>query len=356
MRRRAHGRQGPRQVGRREGQLRARLGRDGQGHRARRGLLGPPDRRRAEGPRPGGQRPAGVGARRQGGLGGRAAARQGHPHARLAAAPAGEVQGVRRLVDLRHEPRGRDAEGLDRVRRAGSTTPTRGCRSTTCCRSSSCTRSCARSSRAASAWRGARRRSPRAATGRSRACTPPGMVICGDAGGMVNVPKLKGIHYAIESGRLAAETIYKQLKAGSTDFSDYEKAVHDVRHRQGPLRVAQHEAAVRQGADRRRRDRQRDDDDQGPLPGGPLADASRRRVGAADDRPQQALSQAGRQVHVRQALGRLPDRQRDARRRAEPHPDREAGAARGRRGVAVDVPGRRSTRCPRTLRRAARST
>ena len=55
----------------------------------------------------------------------------------------------------------------------------------------------------------------------------PGMVICGDAGGMVNVPKLKGIHYAIESGRLAAETIYKQLKAGSSDFSEYETAVHE---------------------------------------------------------------------------------------------------------------------------------
>jgi len=55
----------------------------------------------------------------------------------------------------------------------------------------------------------------------------PGMVVCGDAGGMVNVPKLKGIHYAIESGRLAAETIYEQLKAGSTDFSAYEKAVHE---------------------------------------------------------------------------------------------------------------------------------
>jgi electron-transferring-flavoprotein dehydrogenase len=54
----------------------------------------------------------------------------------------------------------------------------------------------------------------------------PGLVICGDAGGMVNVPKLKGIHYAIESGRLAAETIYRQLKHHSTDFSGYEKAVY----------------------------------------------------------------------------------------------------------------------------------
>jgi len=55
----------------------------------------------------------------------------------------------------------------------------------------------------------------------------PGMVICGDAAGMVNVPRLKGIHYAIRSGMLAAETLYRQLKAGSTDFSGYEQAVHD---------------------------------------------------------------------------------------------------------------------------------
>jgi electron-transferring-flavoprotein dehydrogenase len=53
----------------------------------------------------------------------------------------------------------------------------------------------------------------------------PGMVIAGDAGGMVNVPTLKGIHYAIDSGRMAAETIYRQLKAGSSDFSSYESAV-----------------------------------------------------------------------------------------------------------------------------------
>src|SRR3954468_18827511 len=54
----------------------------------------------------------------------------------------------------------------------------------------------------------------------------PGMVIAGDGGGMVNVPKLKGIHYAIESGRLAAETIYRQLKNHSSDFSDYERAIY----------------------------------------------------------------------------------------------------------------------------------
>ena len=52
-----------------------------------------------------------------------------------------------------------------------STGPTRSSRPTTCSRSSSCTRGCARSSRAASAWAGARRRSPRAATGRCPRCT-----------------------------------------------------------------------------------------------------------------------------------------------------------------------------------------
>ena len=192
VRRRPHRRQGPRQGGRREGQLRARLRRHRQGDRARRGLLGPPDRRRAEGPRPRGEGPAGVGARRQGGVGGRAAARQGHPHARLAAAPAGQVQGVRRLVDLRHEPRGRGPNASRSASSSGSTGPTRGSRPTTCCRSSSCTRSCARSSRAASAWAGARRRSPRAATGRCPRCTRPAWSICGDAGGMVNVPRAEG--------------------------------------------------------------------------------------------------------------------------------------------------------------------
>ena len=40
----------------------------------------------------------------------------------------------------------------------------------------------------------------------------PGMVICGDSAGMVNVPVLKGIHYAIHSGILAAETIFKRAQ------------------------------------------------------------------------------------------------------------------------------------------------
>jgi electron-transferring-flavoprotein dehydrogenase len=43
----------------------------------------------------------------------------------------------------------------------------------------------------------------------------PGAVLTGDAAGFVNVPKLKGIHYAMRSGMIAAEAIYEQLKAGA---------------------------------------------------------------------------------------------------------------------------------------------
>jgi electron-transferring-flavoprotein dehydrogenase len=44
----------------------------------------------------------------------------------------------------------------------------------------------------------------------------PGMVICGDGAGMVNVPALKGIHYAVESGILAAEAIFEALGPGES--------------------------------------------------------------------------------------------------------------------------------------------
>jgi electron-transferring-flavoprotein dehydrogenase len=55
----------------------------------------------------------------------------------------------------------------------------------------------------------------------------PGMVICGDGAGMVNVPVLKGIHYAIHAGILAAESIFEALKRDSTNFSAYDKAVEN---------------------------------------------------------------------------------------------------------------------------------
>jgi electron-transferring-flavoprotein dehydrogenase len=44
----------------------------------------------------------------------------------------------------------------------------------------------------------------------------PGLLLCGDGAGFVNVPALKGIHYAVESGRLAAEAAWAALQRGET--------------------------------------------------------------------------------------------------------------------------------------------
>ena len=55
----------------------------------------------------------------------------------------------------------------------------------------------------------------------------PGMVIAGDAAGMVNIPTLKGVHYAMHAGIYAAEAIVESLKKDieSVDFSAYEDRV-----------------------------------------------------------------------------------------------------------------------------------
>ncbi len=42
----------------------------------------------------------------------------------------------------------------------------------------------------------------------------PGLLLVGEGAGLVNVPRLKGIHYAIESGRLAAEAAFRSLQRG----------------------------------------------------------------------------------------------------------------------------------------------
>ena len=54
----------------------------------------------------------------------------------------------------------------------------------------------------------------------------PGLLIAGDGAGMVNVPQLKGIHYAMHAGIDAAESIYERLSSGSTDdFSNYAERI-----------------------------------------------------------------------------------------------------------------------------------
>jgi electron-transferring-flavoprotein dehydrogenase len=60
----------------------------------------------------------------------------------------------------------------------------------------------------------------------------PGLLICGDGAGLVNVPALKGIHYAIESGSLAAEAAFAALQRGQTPSTPGALAGYDEALRQ----------------------------------------------------------------------------------------------------------------------------
>ena len=55
----------------------------------------------------------------------------------------------------------------------------------------------------------------------------PGMVMAGDNVSMVNVPELKGIHYAMHAGIYAAESIVESLKQDSVNFENYERRVKE---------------------------------------------------------------------------------------------------------------------------------
>jgi electron-transferring-flavoprotein dehydrogenase len=55
----------------------------------------------------------------------------------------------------------------------------------------------------------------------------PGMMVAGDAASMVNIPTLKGVHYAMHAGMYAAETIVESLKKDpdSVNFEAYDERV-----------------------------------------------------------------------------------------------------------------------------------
>ncbi len=58
-----------------------------------------------------------------------------------------------------------------------------------------------------------------------RSLAVPGMAIAGDAAGMVNVPTLKGVHYAMHAGIYAAEAILAALKRDSVNLESYDERV-----------------------------------------------------------------------------------------------------------------------------------
>jgi len=55
----------------------------------------------------------------------------------------------------------------------------------------------------------------------------PGMVVAGDAASMVNIPTLKGVHYAMHAGMYAAETIVDALKQDSINFEAYDEKIRN---------------------------------------------------------------------------------------------------------------------------------
>lgn len=59
--------------------------------------------------------------------------------------------------------------------------------------------------------------------------TVPGMLVAGDAASMVNIPTLKGVHYAMHAGMYAAESIVESLKQDpdSVNFESYEEKVRN---------------------------------------------------------------------------------------------------------------------------------
>ncbi len=61
-------------------------------------------------------------------------------------------------------------------------------------------------------------------------CYGDGFLIIGDSGGFLNSQRLKGIHLAIKSGMLAAESVFDTLKSGDSSASQltsFERRVHD---------------------------------------------------------------------------------------------------------------------------------
>lgn len=63
----------------------------------------------------------------------------------------------------------------------------------------------------------------------------PGALFVGDSAGFVNVPRLKGVHYAIRSGILAAQAIHAALRAGHDITAHGALAAYDSAVRNGEI-------------------------------------------------------------------------------------------------------------------------
>ncbi len=99
----------------------------------------------------------------------------------------------------------------------------------------------------------------------------PGLLFCGDGAGLVNVPALKGIHYAVESGRLAAEAAFGALQPGRTPWAPgglaaLRRGCSRELHLERPRAGAEHAPGLRPRVLRRRDDGRGDDRQLGEVP------------------------------------------------------------------------------------------
>ena len=182
----------------------------------------------------------------------------------------------------------------------------------------------------------------------------PGMVICGDAAGMVNVPTLKGIHYAMHAGMYAAEAIVEALKQDSVNFENYERKVKDSiiekdlwqsRNMRQPLSKGLIFGGIMGSLMVATK---------GAFPGGHWKNEPDAEVPVESRGGGEEVPEARQQVHLRQAELGLPLGQRHPRRRA-----RTTSASRSGSRASSPRPGsrcarRRSTRSPTSSSSRAR--
>ena len=132
----------------------------------------------------------------------------------------------------------------------------------------------------------------------------PGALLVGDAGGMVDTAALKGVHHCIKSGMLAAEAIYASLQARRARSSPTSRRSRSRRSARSSTRCATPASRSRRASSRAARSSGASIMTKGKIPRG------RCRGTATTSEPlfvgdtKRRLSQARRQVHLRQALDR----------------------------------------------------
>ena len=164
----------------------------------------------------------------------------------------------------------------------------------------------------------------------------PGVVFCGDGAGFVNVPALKGIHYAVESGVLAAETIVGALRPGeaigrSGALAGYDDAVRQSFLWKDLKQVRNMRQAFAKGFCEGLREGRHDDGDGRSRTSQGAGDRTGRRARRHPHRPRETLSRRRRQADVRQALvGVLSAATRPGTTRRATSASQTTRAARGR--------------------------